>query len=275
MGGPVARPALGAAVRRVRRSRTRPRGLLAREAPGRCQRPSVRGGPGRPPARPPRRDEDDLRRGRARARRAPQQPQVRRTDRHGPDPVGRRAAADRLDRAATPGRPTRRSTRACAPVSARLRSRHAPGVRWMGGDSPARWRRGVRGSPRITDPRANTGRRRVDPHPDEATLRAAPVPTASARLLPSGDAYFLLQGKDRELLVPDAGRRSAVWTPRVWPGCILVKGEVAGTWRRAQATVTAQAWRRLSGAARDAVEAEAESLPLPGISGRIVVRWED
>src|SRR2546428_3379193 len=45
------------------------KGLLAREAAGRCQRPSGRGGPGRPTARPPRRDEDDLRRGRARARR--------------------------------------------------------------------------------------------------------------------------------------------------------------------------------------------------------------
>jgi len=111
--------------------------------------------------------------------------------------------------------------------------------------------------------------------PDEATFRAAAGPTASARLLPSGDAYFLLQGDDRELLVPDADRRRAVWTPRVWPGGVLVKGEVVGTWQRAEATVTVQTWRRLSRAARDAVEAEAESLPLPGLGGRIVVRWDD
>jgi len=110
---------------------------------------------------------------------------------------------------------------------------------------------------------------------DEATFRAAPGPTASARLLPSGDAYFLLQGDDRELLVPDADRRRALWTPRVWPGGVLVEGEVVGTWRRAEATVTVQAWRRLSRAACDAVEAEAESLPLPGVGGRIVVRWDD
>jgi len=110
---------------------------------------------------------------------------------------------------------------------------------------------------------------------DEATFRAAPWPTASARLLPSGDAYFLLQGDDRDILVPDADRRRALWTPRVWPGGVLVKGEVVGTWRRAEATVTVQAWRRLSRAARDAVEAEAESLPLPGLRGRIVVRWDD
>jgi hypothetical protein len=36
-----------------------------------------------------------------------------------------------------------------------------------------------------------------------------------------------------------------------------------------------QPWRRLSRAERDAVAAEAESLPLPGIRGRIVVRWDD
>jgi DNA glycosylase AlkZ-like len=111
--------------------------------------------------------------------------------------------------------------------------------------------------------------------PDEAKFRAAPGPTASARLLPSGDAYFLLQGEDRELLVPDADRRRALWTPRVWPGGVLAKGEVVGTWRRADATVTVQAWRSLSRTARNAVEAEAESLPLPGLGGRIVVRWDD
>jgi hypothetical protein len=38
-----------------------------------------------------------------------------------------------------------------------------------------------------------------------------------------------------------------------------------------------QRWRRLSRAERDAVQAEAESLPLPlpRVEGRIVVRWED
>ena len=110
---------------------------------------------------------------------------------------------------------------------------------------------------------------------DEPTLRAAPRPAASARLLPSGDAYFLLQGRDRELLVRDASRRRALWTSRVWPGAVLVDGEIVGTWRRALGTVTIQAWRRLSRGARDAVEAEAASLPLPDVQGRFVVRWED
>ena len=110
---------------------------------------------------------------------------------------------------------------------------------------------------------------------DEPMLRTAPTPAAPARLLPSGDAYFLLQGGDRELLVPDASFRRALWTPRVWPGAVLVGGEIVGTWRRAVATVTIQTWRRLSRAARHTVEAEAESLPLPDLQERAVVRWDD
>ena len=109
---------------------------------------------------------------------------------------------------------------------------------------------------------------------DEPTLRAPAGPAAPARLLPSGDAYFLLQGADRELLVPDAASRRALWTPRVWPGALLVGGEIVGSWRRAGAAMTVEPWRRLSRAERGAVQREAESLPLPGTEGRIVVRWE-
>jgi hypothetical protein len=110
---------------------------------------------------------------------------------------------------------------------------------------------------------------------DEPGFRSVPGPAAPARLLPSGDAYFLLQGRDRELLIPDASRRSALWTSRVWPGAVLVDGEIAGTWRRALGAVTIQIWRRLSRAARDAVEAEAASLPLPDVKGPVVLRWDD
>jgi Winged helix DNA-binding domain len=109
---------------------------------------------------------------------------------------------------------------------------------------------------------------------DEAAFRAVPGPAAAARLLPSGDAYFLLYAADRELLVPDPVCRGALWTPRVWPGALLLAGEIAGTWRRAGTVMTVQPWRRLSLAEREAVTAEVESLPLPGIGGRrIVVRW--
>jgi hypothetical protein len=109
---------------------------------------------------------------------------------------------------------------------------------------------------------------------DEARFRARATPAAGARLLPSGDAYFLLQGSDRELLVPDARRRASLWTSRVWPGAVLVKGEVAGTWRRAGGTVTIESWDRVTRATREAVEPEAQSMPLP-IDEPIRVRWAD
>jgi hypothetical protein len=110
---------------------------------------------------------------------------------------------------------------------------------------------------------------------DEPTIREPPEPAAPARLLPSGDAYTLgVTTEDRALLVPDAGQRLELWTPRVWPGALLVAGKVVGTWRRAQGRVTIRIWQRLSRAAREAVVAEAESLPLPDTSGRIVVHWD-
>ena len=109
---------------------------------------------------------------------------------------------------------------------------------------------------------------------DEPTFRAALGPAASARLLPSGDSYFLLQGADRELLIPDAARRRALWTSRVWPGGVLVDGEIVGTWRRSLTSLTIEAWRRLSRASRDAIEAEAASLPLRDVQGRVIVRWD-
>jgi len=110
---------------------------------------------------------------------------------------------------------------------------------------------------------------------DETTFRGAGEVAASTRLLPSGDAYFLLQGADRELLVPDADHRRALWTSRVWPGAVLVKGDIVGTWRRAQAQVTIALWRRLSPSERDAVEGEAALMPLSGIRQPVRVRWGD
>jgi hypothetical protein len=59
----------------------------------------------------------------------------------------------------------------------------------------------------------------------------------------------------------------------VWPGAILLEGEIRGTWRRAHDTVSAALWGRPSRAARAAVEAEAAALPLPGVNGRVAVRW--
>jgi hypothetical protein len=109
---------------------------------------------------------------------------------------------------------------------------------------------------------------------DEAALRARSRPPAAlARLLPSGDTYYLLWGVDRKLLVPEAKRRAALWTTRVWPGALLVNGEIVGIWRRSSGDVWIEAWRRLSSPERKAAEEEAVSLPLPGLNKPIAVHW--
>ncbi|MEP7379465.1 MAG: crosslink repair DNA glycosylase YcaQ family protein [Chloroflexota bacterium] len=108
---------------------------------------------------------------------------------------------------------------------------------------------------------------------DEPSFRAPPDRPAAARLLPSGDTFYLLQGAHRQLLVADAAQRALLWTSRVWPGALLVSGDVAGTWRRDQHKVTVSAWRALTRSEAAAVEAEAQSLPLPGLTKSIMVNW--
>jgi hypothetical protein len=108
---------------------------------------------------------------------------------------------------------------------------------------------------------------------DEASFRelSSAKPRAPARFLPSGDAYYLLWGQDRELLVPDPKRRAALWTTRVWPGALLVNGEIAGVWRRSGRKVSIDTWRRLSPPEWEAVEAEAAALPLAGLNAEITI----
>ena len=108
---------------------------------------------------------------------------------------------------------------------------------------------------------------------DVTAVRARPQPAAPARLLPSGDAFYLVWGVDREILVPNAKRRLELWTSRAWPGALLVNGEITGVWRRSSSEVSIDVWRRLTRSERDAVEAEAISLPLPDFNLPITVRW--
>jgi len=110
---------------------------------------------------------------------------------------------------------------------------------------------------------------------DEAAFREPASPTEAVRLLPSGDPYYLLWGADRELLVPDAAHRDLLWTSRVWPGAVLVGGEIVGTWRRAEAMVVVTPWQRLTPSERDALEGEAATLPLPDVAARGAIRWDE
>ncbi len=109
---------------------------------------------------------------------------------------------------------------------------------------------------------------------DEPAMLDAATTGGPARFLPSGDAYFLLDGAQRELLVPRPEQRAQLWTSRVWPGALLVDGEIKGTWRRAQHTVRIDAWTRIPSGTRAAIEAEASSLPLPGLTRDIEVVWQ-
>jgi DNA glycosylase AlkZ-like len=109
---------------------------------------------------------------------------------------------------------------------------------------------------------------------DEVEMRAAETPDPPARFLPSGDAYFLLDGAERDLLVPRGDLRQRLWTSRVWPGALLVEAEIRGTWRRASHVVRIETWARLSRRTRDAIESEASVLPLPGLDRPIEVVWE-
>ena len=108
---------------------------------------------------------------------------------------------------------------------------------------------------------------------DEPGFREPPGAPAAARLLPSGDSFWMRWGAERELIVPDTRTRALLWTPRVWPGAVLVEGEIVGTWRRTNAVVEISPWQKLAPAQKQAVEAEALSFPLPGLIGRMVVKW--
>jgi hypothetical protein len=110
---------------------------------------------------------------------------------------------------------------------------------------------------------------------DEAAMRATAAPAAPARLLPSGDTYYLYWGANRELILPDPRQRAELWTSRVWPGAVLVRAEIVGTWRRDSANVSVQPWRRLSTAERDVIETEAARLPLPALTSQISVAFGD
>ncbi|MFO7299474.1 MAG: winged helix DNA-binding domain-containing protein, partial [Actinomycetes bacterium] len=73
---------------------------------------------------------------------------------------------------------------------------------------------------------------------------------------------------------PDEARRRELWTSRVWPGAVMVDGEIVGTWRRAGRSLTITAWADLTPDRQDAVEAEAATLPLPVGDLPIQVTWE-
>ncbi|MFC5288385.1 DNA glycosylase AlkZ-like family protein [Actinokineospora guangxiensis] len=106
------------------------------------------------------------------------------------------------------------------------------------------------------------GRDTFLPEPDIAELLDAPDATEIVRLLPPMDP--LLQGRDRELLVPDPQRRKQVWRIIGNPGAVLAGAEIAGMWRpkvsgkRLDITVTM--FDTTPARVRTAVETEADTV---------------
>ena len=103
---------------------------------------------------------------------------------------------------------------------------------------------------------------------DRARLERA-VPVETVRLLPAGDPF--LASADRALLVPQPRFRSELWPKSVWPGALLVNGELVGTWRRQMGRVTVRAWRSLEPEVKEAVEEEVSSMPIESATKE--VRW--
>ena len=207
----------------------------------------------------------------------PEHAAIRRDDRAHPDPLGGRPPADDLDRP----RPEMEPPEARRELARRYLTVLGPGTadtfaEWAGIRAPRAHRIFDDLAPELAAVRTPTGDGWILAADEPSFGRAATEPDPSVvRLLPSGDAWFLLWGTARALLVPNAARRGQLWTSRVWPGAILVGGEIAGVWRRASAAFSLSMWQTLSPAERDAVVAEAESLPLPDVAGPVRVSWED
>jgi len=82
------------------------------------------------------------------------------------------------------------------------------------------------------------------------------------RLLGGFDLY--LQGKDRDLIVPDASKHKGLWPILGRPGALLHGTEILGTWRPKTAgkdfTLRLSAWTTLAKRVRSQLEIEAERL---------------
>lgn len=103
------------------------------------------------------------------------------------------------------------------------------------------------------------GQRRWMPEDLLDELTNAPL-APEVRLLPPLDPY--LQARDRELIAPDPAHRKALWRILANPGVVLVRGDVAGTWRakavgRKRLEITVQPLGKLIRQVRAVIDDEA------------------
>jgi hypothetical protein len=99
------------------------------------------------------------------------------------------------------------------------------------------------------------------PEPPRTGVASEPDPDL-VRLL--GGFDLLLQGRDRDLLVPDTSRHKALWPVIGRPGAVLVGTEIVGTWRPkavgSKFTLRLELWTKIGKAVRQRLEAEAVRL---------------
>lgn len=103
------------------------------------------------------------------------------------------------------------------------------------------------------------GRRVWFPDEDLDELRGAPEPEL-VRFLGAFDPF--LQGRDRDLLVPDKAHRQELWKILGNPGGVLVDGEVVAAWRATQSgkktAITVLPFTQVTKRAEAALEEEAQ-----------------
>ena len=225
---------------------------------------------GRPPARVPRRRRmryDDA--GQAlgvhgNTSATPPRPDAR-------DPLGGRPPPDSLDGAAA----RHRRGQATLELARRYLHVFGPATRRRSPSGLDRRAAAVARSPRSAGAAAgpHAAGRRLDARRGRAAIRDSCARRLPARLLPERRRLPGRQSADRELLVPDAARRRALDPSRL-------AGRAPGRRRGRRHVATRPGTddiRTLATAlapAREAVVAEAESLPLPGTAGRTVVHWD-
>ena len=124
--------------------------------------------------------------------------------------------------------------------------------------------------------------RRVVLDDDLEELKAAAHPPGAdegvVRLLGPYDPF--LQGRDREVLVPDARRRKELWPVLGRPGAVVAEGELVAAWRPTTKggsfTLRLAPWERLTKVRRAQISGEAERLAtFRGLSLAAVVDDDD
>lgn len=122
----------------------------------------------------------------------------------------------------------------------------------------------------------NVEGRRAWVHADDLEDVLSAPPPVGTRLLPPYDPVTEIA--HREFLVPDRARRSEVWRAAANPGTLLVRGDVAGTWRQRTSgkrlTLTVRPFRTLTEPEHRAVSAEAEGVARCRGLERVDVRYD-